>query len=663
MWLAGIAIAGALIGSGCPGRGTTGTGEPQGKPDTGVPPAQNPPCPSAPKPGRICDSPFVIVEPEKADCEAELRGGWKLYPRRQVRYKTAPSDKQPAVAPNTPRRSTPLSKPFCVYEWKGTSRPKPDDLLQIHGTQECALAVGMAADAGAADAGAANPGGPNPAVERPFFSRNFDRQVKAIASPVPPALQKPDKNAPLVAVLDASPWGVTKKDDSGHGYAMNRIIGHLSCVGGADAPDCGDFVRPYVALPRIFKNGKWEPGPNGGFIGYFHDLFDAFEQALDERPKDRRLIVNLSLGWDPVMTVPDGPEERRMRELLERAYCEGVLVIGAAGNGTMTSQAPVFPAALESAGPGPDAKRCRDVLGIRDPRPPASGYSPLIHSVGSVDLFDERLPTMRAWAHPRLAAYGMAATVPGPGSGEYFDPTTGTSASAAAVSGMAAVVWRLKPRLDAAQVMAAVYKGGVPLETTYSKSRTEYCVDTAHDRCRSWLPRRPTLCGAVKAVLGGPISCVTPAHPDRDDPATAGTFFPPPPTSSQPPVLNAPCDTTNCSVPIGISPAQAIGAVGPMGVATCGECRVLIGGGNGSLAGSLDFTNVPTGGFDTTVVLYDHNWSPHYYHPFLLSHPNGGFTQGLPANSTSDVIAGAIYWTYESGGISLTDAASLQISP
>ena len=72
----------------------------------------------------------------------------------------------------------------------------------------------------------------------------------------------------------------------------------------------------------------------------------------------------------------------------------------------------------------------------------------------------------------------MAVTVPGPGSGTFVKPTTGTSTAAAEVSAIAAVVWRLKPRYDAAQVMADVYKGAVLLEAKHSKSRTEHCLDT-----------------------------------------------------------------------------------------------------------------------------------------------------------------------------------------
>ena len=696
-WMAIVTIAGAVVGVGCHDKDKIeyASAPPPAPPPPVKPPAPSdgmPPPPTWPQPGRSCNSRFAIVETERPTCDEQIAPGWKLFPRRQPTRQVPPTsydksrggkdksykdksykdkddkgdaDKRPPVLPTDVRRASRRSRPFCVYEWTSKELPTIAQFSQIHATQECALAVGMA--------------GENPDVEWPFYGRNFDRQVKAIATSDLPKnaswLEKTDERAPVVAVLDTSPFGVTKEDVSGHGYAVSRVIGHLSCIGGADGPTCKDLVRPYVAMPLVPKpgmDGQWETGPNGGYIGYFHDLFDAFDEALADR-RGRHLIVNLSLGWDPATTDPHGPEVRQMRDLLERAYCEGVLVIGAAGNGTTASQAPVLPAAFESddgsgATPGlPDARRCNADLGIADAKPPAGGYRPLIHAVGSVDLYDERLPTVRAWAHPRIATYGIAVTVPEPPNAtyKYSRPRSGTSMSAAAVSGIAAAVWRANEHLDPAQVMDAVYKGGYLLETKNRGSRTESCLDTGHDRCHSWPARRVTLCGALNKVLGtGKLTCVTPVHPDRDDPATAGTYFPPRPTDPPaPPTVTTPCGTTNCGVPIGAPGAQGTALVGPMGVATCGSCIMLTNGGNGLLAGNMIFNGTPPSSFYTTVVIYDSHWGPHYYYPFAWASPVGWFWQGLPAGATDDVIAAEIDWTYYAGSFWWMDGASLQIVP
>ena len=449
-------MVGALVGSACRKRVETSE---SARAEAG-------PGLELPKIGRPCESRFAIAAPEGATCNANIGAGWRLYPQRDVQRQAATA-KRRAVSPEEPRRAAPGSRPFCVYEWSGQDAPKMQDFSRIKATQECAIAAGMA------DAGA-------PPEDLPLYGQLFDRQVKALASSVP---AKPpaalDKNPPVVAVLDASPGGVTTAGCVGP--RLRRQPGHRASVvrrrRGRARPARTSFARTSRS-PSFKVPESWQPGPNGGFIGYFHDLFDAFQAALADRPNDGHLIINLSLGWDPVRpprrTVPRG---QQMRTLLELAYCQGVLVIGAAGNGNTTSQAPVLPAALETEGNMPDKQRCQTEFGVANPKPPSKGYAPLIHSVGSVDLYDERLPTVRAWAHPRIAAYGMAVTVPGP-NGEYFPPLSGTSMSAAAVSAIAADVWRRNPGLDAAQVMTAVYKGGVQLEKKNKASRTESCNDT-----------------------------------------------------------------------------------------------------------------------------------------------------------------------------------------
>jgi hypothetical protein len=668
-WMAVVTIAGALAGVGCRNTEPAPAPAPEPNPPPRPPaPADRPPVPPWTQPGPVCNSPFAIVETDRATCEPTLGNGlWKLFPRRAPKNQAAPvkgdKDYVKPPEPTDPRRGSAKSRPFCVYELTTKEKPPtPSQFAEIHATQECAIAVGM--------------GGPYPAVDGPVFSRNFDRQVIAMAEAEPgkPAadlLKTDERRAPVVAVLDASPYGVTKRDVSGHGRTMSRIIGHVSCVGGADSPHCKDFVKPYVALPLIQTAGNWVAGPDGGFIGYFHDLFDAFDEALRERPRDGHLIMNLSLGWDPATTDPNGPEARNMRTLLEEAYCLGVLVVGAAGNGTTAAQAPVLPAALESAG-GPDDKRklpdvkwCQEEFGIADPKPPKRGYRPLIHAVGAVDLYDERLPTMRAWADPRVSAYGMAASIEGPKAGEFSDAFNGTSPATAAVAAIAARVWRLKPGFDAAEVMAAVYKGGYLLETKNQASRTELCLDTGRDRCHSWPARRVTVCGALNAALGSAkLHCVTPLHPDRHDPATAGKYFPPRPSDPlTPPSINSPCGITNCGIPIGAPPAHGAALVGPMGVATCATCILFTNGGNGMLTGSMNFNGTPPSWFYTTVIITDWNFVPHYYYPFQFASPVGWFWQGLPAGSTNDVFGAEIDWTYYAAGLWWTDAASLQIAP
>jgi hypothetical protein len=683
-----VATTGTLVGVSCRKPEPAPTPAPAPCPPTVPSPKEPPPVPPWTQPGPACNSPFAILETDRDTCDQSLENGaWKLYPRRQPKsqnppdyddkvkpptdvkrsnVKPLPTDVNPPapleVKETDPRRSSLKSRPFCVYEWTAREKPTPEQFAKIHATQECALALAM--------------GPPDPKVTRAIFSRNFDRQVIAMAMPEPSnaggPLAKIAERGAVVAVLDTSPFGVTKPDVSGHGYAMSRIIGHVSCIGGADSPHCKDVVKPYVALPRVEQNGQWVPGPRGGFIGYYHDLHDAFLDALDERPRDGHLIINMSLGWDQATADADSPEGRNMRRLLEKANCLGALVIAAAGNGTTTTQAPLLPAALESAGGRddkrrlPDAGSCKDEFGIANAKLPKGVYRPLIHAVGAVDLYDERLPTVRAWAHPRLAPYGIAVTTPD-GSPEKFVPlVSGTSPGAAEVSAMAAWVWRVKPGLDASQVMEAVYKGGYALETQNRGSRTELCLDTKNDRCHSWPARRPTLCGALNAALGSArLRCVTPPHIERNDPKTPASYFEPRPTDPlTAPNINVPCGIANCGTPTGAPPAHGAVVVAPSGVPTCADCTIYANGGNGMMTGSMNFTGgTPPQWYSTTVVIYDSSWSPHYYYPFQWNAPAGWFWQGLPAGSTRDAIAAEIDWTYYAGSFWWTDGAPLMIAP
>ena len=475
--------------------------------------------------------------------------------------------------------------------------------------------------------------------------------MKALASPVP---AKPpaalDKNAPVVAVLDASPFGVTKPDVSGHGYAVSRVIGHLSCVGGANAPDCKDFVHPYVALPLVQGPGGWQPGPNGGFIGYFHDLFDAFQAALADRPTDGHLIMNLSLGWDPVTTAPNGPEEHEMRTLLELAYCQGVLVIGAAGNGNTTSQAPVLPAALESRRKHAGQAKVPDGIRRREPETPFKRLR------AAHPLRRQRRPLRRAVAdRARVGASANRRLRDGrdgaraerrvlPASQRHLDVSSGGQrhrsrrlATQSRPRRCAGHDGRVQGRRRAGEKEQGEPNG--ELQRQYGPRSVSWLAGRARHAVRRSAEDAGWTCGGHVHHAGSPE-----AGRSQDPgyvPAATAAGIP------NPPVLNAPCGITNCGVPLGPNPGQELAAVGPLGVATCGTCRLFVNGGNGMLTGSLDFNGGPPAPFYTTVVLYDSNWSPHYYQPFQwTNNPNGWFWQGMPSGSTQDVIAGEIDWGF-----------------
>src|SRR5688572_13961866 len=125
----GLAIAGVLIGVACR--------SPKGP----VEPPSGPPVPQAPKPGRSCNSRFALAAAVGSVCENK-GSKWRIVPRGEVAGR---ANKSRRYKPGEPWQATSASPGFCVYEWTGAESLHPGDFAQIGATQECAIAVGMAA--------------------------------------------------------------------------------------------------------------------------------------------------------------------------------------------------------------------------------------------------------------------------------------------------------------------------------------------------------------------------------------------------------------------------------------------------------------------------------------------------------------------------------------
>jgi hypothetical protein len=655
------------------------------------PPVQEPPKPAEPKPQvepgkpvQGCVTRFALgparTEGGKETCALpqDTPRGWRLVARQSeppkpdpndpsqksrdsVQKNAVPSAAAPAPSPDAPWRVGPAGTPFCVYEWGGDRVPAPEEVRRIGAEPECGLAFG-AADAVAPPAPEGKEGAPEPALARAFDrqARGFDAAALTAAQEILKAV-KP-KDAPRIAVVDASPFGIAEPDLSGHGFAVSRIIAALACPD-PESAQCQEMIRPYLALPLIWDAtvNKWVTGPRGGRFGYFHHLFERFQAALAERAPGQNLIVNLSLGWDPVKTDPNGREMVLMTELLQRAYCEGVLVIAAAGNRT-GSEGPILPAAIESA--VPDRTRCQ---ALTDPRlarkiaPAGVGsYRPLIHAVGAVDIRDERLVSSRPWGNPRLVAYGMALSVPAPKTPSgYTDLSTGTSPAAAVASGITGAVWGLKPNLDPHDAIGIVYKSGRLLDGKSGNrlSRTEFCLDVPTGRCEKWPVRRASLCEALRAVSGKGLKCIDPAAKLPDD------LFPTPkgPNPTTPPPSQPPCRVSNCGLPVGPSSSQlSAGAYPHDTVAGCPGCTLRRNDlfGLGRVYGTP--TQVPTPGVSTVVRtwtwIYPWGWTPQ---DFWIPYPSQNNYFSYYLGTSPATLQAEIVWTFALGPIYLTDSTPL----
>lgn len=263
------------------------------------------------------------------------------------------------------------------------------------------------------------------------------------------------------SLFDAGP--VT--DNVLHGRAVAAIVADTACSGLRSA--CPVTVLNYLALRTL--GATTEEGSllalddkDGGNAGSLVDLSEAIDQAVDDwsRSADREshLILNLSVGWDPAWGGTPADElgiadplansellepSQLVLESLIRASCEGALIFAAAGNrppadgGGAGPAPPIYPAAW-TALPAPTSKVCPPDSRVGAGKVDNGG--PLLHAVGALDYGDQPLLVSRK--KPSLASIGFAAIRQDPAKElGHTMLMTGTSASTAAVSGIAARLW------------------------------------------------------------------------------------------------------------------------------------------------------------------------------------------------------------------------------
>jgi hypothetical protein len=296
------------------------------------------------------------------------------------------------------------------------------------------------------------------------------------------------------------------------------------------------------------------------------DLSQAILTILAQAPPDQHVVINVALGLDTIKLALGGVSVDPLIQALKRASCLGAIVIAPAGNVTGTD-GPLIPAAFESM-PAATPAECEG-LGIRRFPRTKEAYAPLVYAVGGLDPLDQRLSIGRPYSLPRLAAFAMSVTAEGPAD-SYSPPLSGTSMSAAIVAGVAAAVWAAMPNLDAHQVMAHVYQGGVALDggPASKRAQTEFCLGKALGPC-PYPVRRVFLCGALESALQGNFGC------DR----TPSTSYEQPrwPQTTQPTTLKepTPCKVTGCGLASGpIGSQLPNGAVPQPYISGCPGCML-----------------------------------------------------------------------------------------
>lgn len=361
---------------------------------------------------------------------------------------------------------------YCLYSWAPALKQAPDltalahiDGATLRRSRDCSVVSG-AGSSRAVDLGWQ--------TMRADFHAQAGR-VSAGGAPLPTR----------VAVIDSAPDGLepiaTEGDRSGHGQAVAEIIRELACIGGGGCPH---RIATHLALPRVDRDSVDEL--EGGYFGFQSEaavaIFEAvrsWQEANDPVLIQPRLIVNLSLGWEPIYggdyVVPASlpAAVQAVHATIVHGACWGAAFIASAGNrphGPAPAQGPLFPAGWETQ-PGPTPAQCAAFEGAGYAAgwppglpllPPPGTYHPLVHAVGGARADDTRLHNARSGGRPRLVAPGNHAVAEGTGA----TPTamlTGTSAAAAVASGVAASVWALRPELSAAELMALLHASAVDL--------------------------------------------------------------------------------------------------------------------------------------------------------------------------------------------------------
>jgi len=385
----------------------------------------------------------------------------------------------------------PLSQ-YCMYTWNSAAAPNLGG-LPMDGTR--AGTVWTSADCMAVTTSA-----PSDIAEtfvRDELKSSFwDAVERPSALPARPAQGLPVR----VAVLDSWPSFATV-GNSAHGAGMAGIIQNLTCD--LLPGDCPISLLPQLALNML------QPGVRnnilGGTFGHQSRLAVQIHEAVSawqSEPVSSNLILNLSIGWDPVFQVGSGGADRpsalAVREAIDEAVCAGALVIAAAGNssfGPTPTTGLAYPAAWSS-----QMASC-------------GGSKPLVWAVGGVDAKDQLLFNARTNGIPKLSAPGeLAYGVPTLSSGPvHAGPFTGSSVSAAVATAAAANVWMYADTLTAVQVMGEVTSTAVPLSIAASACASPGCGNTQRiSICRSAASKAPGGAAAVPCVQHGEAGGVRP---------------------------------------------------------------------------------------------------------------------------------------------------------
>ncbi|WP_438023406.1 S8/S53 family peptidase [Sorangium sp. So ce233] len=336
-----------------------------------------------------------------------------------------------------------------------------------------------------------------------------------------------------IAIVDSSPdsdgGGDIPLGTNSHGYTMGWIAREMACgapEGGAPPPKCAAEISTHLALPRTSNESTSDAG---GYFGTPAELAVAIDDAVKQwklNPWPRpRLVINLSLGWQPELDRSSGGVDaagaaapaQAVLEALRNASCHGALIVAAAGNepgGEAVQPGATFPAAWQDAH-APTKHECTAYFDVDDGEPLASEGTDevpppsLVIAVGGTNYLGAPMAVTRPGSVSRLVApalHGAAGDVAGP----HVPALTGTSVSAAVLSGAAALVWGHRPDLDPTEVIALLYSSAIPIQIEPELRMEAYVAD--HPEVRE-VDRCSAAAGVAASCAGAACPAMPPCTP------------------------------------------------------------------------------------------------------------------------------------------------------
>ncbi|GMV42179.1 MAG: hypothetical protein AMXMBFR64_38950 [Myxococcales bacterium] len=390
------------------------------------------------------------VEGGPPACPQPTKGSWKV------------SELMPAVPADLGLTPPEGGRRFCAYEWAGKGVDAKEVAAMLPPEAQAApdppVITGLGLDAAK--------------EQLRLVSLHQNRGVTLEGAQASPVVVAVVDSAPRNA---AQPVGSLTVGRSHHGTTVGLAIHQMVCPK-LPVGDQGCPVRlsPQLALDSVIEGGEVREEAGGGNVGTLSSVARAVVQgvldwaAFRKTSPEARLVVNLSIGWDPAMVSDEATSAGMAAVLTALRFAErnGALIVAAAGNrsgGAAESAGPMFPARWEatqkSTGCAPGAQ---------------GACPPLLYAVAGVDDDGHPLTNVRAEGIPRLAANGLQVTVSPTQLGGGTSPAlTGSSMAAAAVSGAAAAVLAARSGITREEVIGVLYESGKPTGLT-----ADFCPGT-----------------------------------------------------------------------------------------------------------------------------------------------------------------------------------------